>query len=572
MKVPSVSIGILTALLLSMSLPAQQGRAAPPPLDVTYIANAGFLIRAAGKKVLIDAPIVGADVAPPPETLDAITLARAPFDNVDLILITHRHSDHFDPASLIACLRSNPKAQLVAHAQAVDLMRSIGGFASIESRIHEIKLEPGARERVSRNGITVDVLCLNHMHSLQVRNLAFAVELGGVRFLHMGDSLIDESEAHLNGYPFEQAPIDILFVNRIDRSEATLHFIAEKIKPSQIVAMHVSPEELAEESKEPTIRAAYPRAVVFKQSMERRVLPIEVDFHNLTGEYFGLTPPGATPQVFARGIVSTDDIEHSAPAFSAAGNEVFWFVNRPPGPDNEKWWSWDMTMRRVGDKWTAPAVSAYRGVPFLSNDGRRLYFDFSGPSPDGKPEGPYFVERQGNRWTEQKSIGLVARFPELRFAYVPSFTRNGTVYFSGFAVEPKLNSGIYRAELVNGEYAKPELLPRNINLPPFLNGTPFIAPDESFLLFSSNRRDPDHDDGDLYISRRLADGSWTDPVSLGEPVNSDMQERFPMVSPDGKYLFFTLWVRNNDHDVYWVDAATILALRPITTLSPEKQK
>ena len=289
-------------------------------LDVTYVANAGFLMRAAGITVLIDAPIVAAGIALPPETLGAITAARELFDNVDLILVTHQHSDHFDPASLIACLRSNPKTRLVAHTQAVGLMRSLDGFASVESQIHEVKLEPGGREQVTRNGITVDVLCLKHMHSQQVRNLAFAVELGGVRFLHMGDSLIDESEAHLNGYPFEQTPVDLLFVNRIDRSEATQQFIADRIKPSQIVAMHLSPAELAEEKNEPKIRAAYPHAIIFRQSMERRVLPIEVDFHNLSGAYFGQTSPGATPQVFARGIVSTDDIEYSAPAFSPDGN------------------------------------------------------------------------------------------------------------------------------------------------------------------------------------------------------------------------------------------------------------
>ena len=75
--------------------------------------------------------------------------------------------------------------------------------------------------------------------------------------------------------------------------------------------------------------------------------------------------------------------------------------------------------------------------------------------------------------------------------------------------------GIYRAELINGEYAKPELLPRSINLPPFLNWAPFIAPDESYLLFSSNRTGSLDEYGDLYISRRQADGSWTDPVSSG---------------------------------------------------------
>jgi len=542
-------------------------------LDVTYIANAGFLICAAGKKVLIDAPIVAAGIAPPPETIEAITGAREPFDNVDLILVTHQHSDHFDPASMIACLRSSPKTRLVAHTQAVDRMRSLDGFASVESRIHEIKLDPGAREQVSRDGITVDVLCLNHMQSQQVRNLAFAVELGGVRFLHMGDSVIDESESHLNSYPFEQAPIDILFLNRIDRSQATQQLIAEKIKPSLIVAMHVSPAELVEESKEPKIRAAYPHAIIFKQSMERRVLPIEVDFHNLTGDYFGQTPPGDTPQVFARGIVSTDANEHSAPSFSPDGNEVFWWANRWPdeGPPMS------MTMRRENGRWSAPHVSPFGIMPAFSPDGRRIYFFAARPGLEAAKDSQekfdiWVAEKQGDAWSEPKCLNLVARYPELRGASMPRAARNGTLYFMGYAPGPRNDFGIYRAELINGEYAKPELLPRSINLPPFLNWAPFIAPDESYLLFSSNRTGSLDEYGDLYVARRMADGTWTDPVSLGEPVNTDMQEVFPGLSPDGKYLFFCRYTPGHKNDVYWVDAATIPALRSIATHSQENPK
>ena len=152
---------------------------------------------------------------------------------------------------------------------------------------------------------------------------------------------------------------------------------------------------------------------------------------------------------------------------------------------------------------------------------------------------------------------------------MPRVTSNGTLYFIGYAADTKSNHGIYRAELINGEYAKPELLPRSINLPPFLNWAPFIAPDESYLLFSSNRTGSLDEYGDLYISRRQPDGSWTDPVALGEPVNSPMQEVFPGLSPDGKYLFFCRYTPGRKNDVYWVDAASIPALHPVNASTKE---
>jgi Tol biopolymer transport system component len=221
-----------------------------------------------------------------------------------------------------------------------------------------------------------------------------------------------------------------------------------------------------------------------------------------------------------------------------------------------------MTMRRKGSMWSAPVVAPFSGTfvdggPVFSPDGRRLYFH-SAPPAKPPPGGSrnyeiWFVGKQGNGWSERKCLGLVARFPDLQSAGGPSITRNGALYFTA-------HSGICRAELVNGEYAKPQLLPPNINKPGNLNWTPFIAAGESYLLFSSNRRSPNTDAGDLYISRRQSDGSWSDPVSLGEPVNSERQERFPMLSPDGKYLFFTRPTPGHEQDVYWVDARSIPAL------------
>ncbi len=277
---------------------------------------------------------------------------------------------------------------------------------------------------------------------------------------------------------------------------------------------------------------------------------------DLKGDYLGQPLPGDTPVVFARGIVSDNYQQHGVPTFSPDGNEVFWQTNRL---DNEKEWIVStMTMHRVGDRWTAPEISPYGSGPVFSPDGKRLYFG-------SKKEGDdlSFVEKQGNGWSKPKSVGLVTRFPEVRFAYFPSIASNGALYFMGYQEGQRSNISIYRAELINGEYVKPELLPPGINTPgdSILNWTPYIAPDESYLIFCSRRITPKDDYGDLYICFRQPDGSWTDRISLGEPINSKELERFPAVSPDGKYLFFTRDTPGYDEDVYWVSAGIIEKLK-----------
>jgi Tol biopolymer transport system component len=273
---------------------------------------------------------------------------------------------------------------------------------------------------------------------------------------------------------------------------------------------------------------------------------------DLRGDYLGQPQPGDTPLVFARDIVSTKEQEHGAPMFSPDGNEVFWWTI---GLKDRK--DFFMTMRRVKGKWTAPGASPFDRAPVFSVDGTRLYF---ASAKEG--EEPCFVEKQGAGWGRPTSVSLVSRFPAVRFVYFPSVARNGTLYFMGFLAGQFVNLGIYRAELRNGVYAEPELLPPSINTGHGTrNWTPFIAPDESYLLFCSTRGLPESDEGDLFVCFRQPDGGWTDPVSLGAPINTSVLERFPVVTPDGNYLFFTRDTPGRDEDVYWVSAGIIARLK-----------
>jgi len=268
--------------------------------------------------------------------------------------------------------------------------------------------------------------------------------------------------------------------------------------------------------------------------------------------YLRQKPSGDMPEVFARGIVSSNHLEHSAPRFSPDGTEVFWEIVRLPIVEGVSG-KMILTMQYTANGWSKPTET--KDFPVFTSDGKRFYFS-SLPKPS-----------KNNMSTEKDSenlanyIHLIAQYPELRYTRGLSIANNRNIYFMSHLEGPFNGIGIYRAEFINGEYAKPGPLPSSINKADFLNWTPFIAPDESYLLFSSNRKDPDNDAGDLYISLRLTDGTWTNPVNLGEPVSSLEQERFPMISPDGKHLFFTRPTSEYHQDVFWVSANIIDRLR-----------
>jgi len=278
------------------------------------------------------------------------------------------------------------------------------------------------------------------------------------------------------------------------------------------------------------------------------------EFTELKGDYLGQPLPGDTPVVFARGIVSDSLLQHSAPTFSPDGNEVFWWnTNRNDGLLKTK--SSIKTMRRVNNRWTKPEISPFLGEPFFSPEGKILCLSAL--------DGPNYVEKQEDGWSEPKSNGLVARFPEIKIVYWPSITRNGTLYFNGHAEGFRFNIALYRSELINGEYTKPELLRSHINIPGdgMLNQTAYIAPDESYLIYCSRSFTPTDDYGDLFICFRRGDGSWTERIKLNEQINTKGDERFPSVSPDGKYFFFNRNTPGYSEDVYWVSANFIDILR-----------
>ncbi|MFH1942199.1 MAG: hypothetical protein ABIL68_08835 [bacterium] len=88
----------------------------------------------------------------------------------------------------------------------------------------------------------------------------------------------------------------------------------------------------------------------------------------------------------------------------------------------------------------------------------------------------------------------------------------------------------------------------------------FIASDESYIIMESFGGGGGYGGADLYICFNLKDGSWSEPVNLGPKINLSGHERFPSITPDGKYLFF-LRVSNGS-DFYWVDIKIIEEFKP----------
>ncbi len=288
----------------------------------------------------------------------------------------------------------------------------------------------------------------------------------------------------------------------------------------------------------------------------------EADFPFLKGPYLGQEPPGFTPEVFAPGVLNTEKMGAFCSVFSPDGNE-FYFVYYERENDTSGGIAW---MKRVNDVWTKPEILHFNSTTFdndmcMSSDGNRLIFRSWRALPDGtKPEDHsylWFVERTEDGWSEAKPL-LCGDVP-VRTGY-PSLTADGILYFAHRNVKV---FGIYRAKPADGTYGTPEYVFTAVDGLD-TEGDMFVAPDESYMIISCW----DHPDnigsgqGDLYITFRKKDGTWTEEINMGELINTQYGENCPQVSPDGKYFFFNRYNPDaKEGNIYWMDARIIDELK-----------
>jgi L-ascorbate metabolism protein UlaG (beta-lactamase superfamily) len=162
------------------------------PLELNYVANMGVLVSSGDFKVLMDGlfskpnPVYR---APSPETIKSMIKGEAPFDGIDLVLVTHNHSDHFDPALAVRYLEERPLPILVAPSDAVEVMRKASrDWPEIAQRVIAINLNVGENTKRDVACIPLTIVRTLHGTTKVPMNLMYLIEVNGWGVFHEGDS------------------------------------------------------------------------------------------------------------------------------------------------------------------------------------------------------------------------------------------------------------------------------------------------------------------------------------------------------------------------------------------------
>ncbi len=242
-------------------------------VTVTYVANEGVLIQSGSKQVLIDAlhkPYISEYLATPQKVLDDMMASRPPFEDIELLLVSHIHGDHFNAELVGEYLQVSQTARLFTTLQArSEIAINFSGFANITDKTQAIRYHAEMDTSFSAKGIQVRMVRIAHGGARwsAMQNVGHIVELGGMKFLHIGDPSYGKKD-------FERLQ---LFRDNIDVAILPFWFLTaakgreivdKLIKPAYLIAVHVPPNDVNSITRE--IAKYYPEAVVFGKPNEQQ--------------------------------------------------------------------------------------------------------------------------------------------------------------------------------------------------------------------------------------------------------------------------------------------------------------
>jgi WD40-like Beta Propeller Repeat len=258
-----------------------------------------------------------------------------------------------------------------------------------------------------------------------------------------------------------------------------------------------------------------------------------------------IVAPNAQAQPFAPGVVASK-YEEWATSFSPDNKTVYF-------SRGAIYWTVCYAENK-GGVWQRPQVASFSGVwkdtdPFVSPDGKRLFFVSNRPVESGPGGGPgsagmggsqemegkksnssfhlwYVGQLPGGGWGVPQHIGDAVNI-DSSSNYGPSVSAKGTLYWCSRNRQGNEGMQGYYAVWLGDHYTPPKLL----KVPGASSvQDPFISADEKYMVFLNG--------SDIYICYRQGD-EWGPAQKLGPEVNTGDGNSSPYVSHDGKTLYYS---------------------------------
>ncbi|MDF9795780.1 OOP family OmpA-OmpF porin [Catalinimonas alkaloidigena] len=184
--------------------------------------------------------------------------------------------------------------------------------------------------------------------------------------------------------------------------------------------------------------------------------------------------------------------------------------------------------------------------PIIAPDGNMLFFSRRSPENVGgetDPEDIWYSERNlsTNSWSDPKNIGRPLNNKGSNFVSAVTVDENNNYVLllgNAYLDDNKMISGVSTSTKQENGWSNP----RSQNISNFYNyamsANYFLSNDQRYLLMAVERDDT-YGGLDLYISFKQGSNSWTQPINLGNQINTPDIESSPFIAADDSTLFFS---------------------------------
>ncbi|NCU02775.1 MAG: OmpA family protein [Chitinophagaceae bacterium] len=256
------------------------------------------------------------------------------------------------------------------------------------------------------------------------------------------------------------------------------------------------------------------------------------------------------------GFRVNSELPELRPTISADGNLLFFICEAHPDNTHahevrnsqDIWYSVRDT---VTGKWTDAVhlgypfnTAHYNAVYWISPDKNRILLRNAFIDGDYYGNGVSMSEVQKDgRWSKPNMLKIknYSKYDK-GFQSGASMSSDGQVLLLYMSEESKSRSNkIYVCfQQTDGTWSEPKSIGKKINLPGYNQMTPYLAADGVTLYFSSDRPGG-FGDHDIWKTKRLDESwqKWSDPINLGEPINSADFDAFFTLDAGGEYAYLT---------------------------------
>lgn len=237
MRKNDIILFVIALFLGAISLLAQK------TVEITYIANSGFLIKGHNEKVLIDAMFdedYGQFQKPSTETIFDIRYGYEPFDGITHVFVSHKDADHYRTSYYGDQMLFSSTSYFISSNQVGDLLKGYSSYNAFADEIVFLTPLAGEKIDITINNKQFKIMSLQHAEDpeLKKENLGIIFSIDSIKFFHMGDASSNNLSEFQNLKVAEDS-VDVVFVPYWIYESINGRKILDYINAKAIIIMHI---------------------------------------------------------------------------------------------------------------------------------------------------------------------------------------------------------------------------------------------------------------------------------------------------------------------------------------------